>query len=456
MNKRIGAKVISILFAMLATLTLVDGPFSQAIACDYYASPNGGGNGLSQSSPFRIANFWKVAAPGKTLCLLDGVYSDPIKPPENLNGRASARITVKALNDGKVRIDGGGVVRAVQLKDNDYFVIEGINAHNNRRTSVILFGTGADNNILRRVCAWDGPVDTKDGVMGASNPNTGNLFEDVCAFGSGRKMIGGAQGSTNHVIRRAWARWESNTSLGPKATFSRGYNAAGQICENCIGTWDGIAGDQPQAIFRNGPARWSGSKDLNPKYYGSIAYVLSSQKTNLDRIALQNTLTTGVFKDVVVYTEHSTTRPLKLVNLPVAQGGPCVGCFITNTTSIGGPPSSLDDQFQRSNVRAYSSISEMVAAGASPWQATSGVGARVCKRYVNGYLTDQPLWPWPMNQRIIDAMRQAGKAPVDVTQTMEKIFGPIPSECGGGVSAPSSGAGSVPDNPVHLNVSTGG
>jgi hypothetical protein len=79
----------------------------------------------------------------------------------------------------------------------------------------------------------------------------------------------------------------------------------------------------------------------------------------------------------------------------------------------------------------------------------------VCKKYVNGKLTNEPLWPWPMNQRIINAMRQAGKAPVDVTKTMEQIFGPIPSDCRGGVSTPSSGAGSPPDTPVNLNVSTG-
>jgi len=32
-------------------------------------------------------------------------------------------------------------------------------------------------------------------------------------------------------------------------------------------------------------------------------------------------------------------------------------------------------------------------------------GASVLYRYENGKLTDKPLWPWPMNQRIIDAMK---------------------------------------------------
>src|SRR3989344_2390269 len=70
-------------------------------SCTHYASPTGGGNGLSQSSPFQIANFWSQASPGKTLCLLDGTYTGAnsmITPPENLNGTASAKITLKVLN----------------------------------------------------------------------------------------------------------------------------------------------------------------------------------------------------------------------------------------------------------------------------------------------------------------------------------------------------------------------
>lgn len=47
--------------------------------------------------------------------------------------------------------------------------------------------------------------------------------------------------------------------------------------------------------------------------------------------------------------------------------------------------------------------------------------ATILYRCENGKLTDRPLWPWPMNQRIIDAMNLAGYAnPVDVTKT---VFG---------------------------------
>ncbi len=51
------------------------------------------------------------------------------------------------------------------------------------------------------------------------------------------------------------------------------------------------------------------------------------------------------------------------------------------------------------------------------------------KRYQDGVLTGEPLWPWPMNQRIKNAMMASGRSPVDVTQTVTRIFGPIPQRC---------------------------
>ncbi len=96
----------------------------QTFAATYYASPAGGGNGSSSSSPFRINQFWPVASPGDTLLLLDGVYkgsNSMIDPPDYLSGSAGNPITVKALNDGEVEIDGEYARNPVLLKYNDYF-----------------------------------------------------------------------------------------------------------------------------------------------------------------------------------------------------------------------------------------------------------------------------------------------------------------------------------------------
>jgi hypothetical protein len=50
-------------------------------------------------------------------------------------------------------------------------------------------------------------------------------------------------------------------------------------------------------------------------------------------------------------------------------------------------------------------------------------------RYQNGTLTTQPLWPWPMNQRIVEATIKSGRTAVDVTATVESMLGTIPSAC---------------------------
>ena len=53
---------------------------------------------------------------------------------------------------------------------------------------------------------------------------------------------------------------------------------------------------------------------------------------------------------------------------------------------------------------------------------TTEKGATIMDRYEDGVLTDKPLWPWPMNQRIINAMKLAGyEAPVDVTKTIFEL-----------------------------------
>jgi len=83
--------LIGALFTLLVLFVL---PAHADAACTHYASPSGGGNGLSQSSPFQIANFWSVASAGKTLCLLDGVYTGAnsmINPPQGLNGPKPAQ-----------------------------------------------------------------------------------------------------------------------------------------------------------------------------------------------------------------------------------------------------------------------------------------------------------------------------------------------------------------------------
>ena len=53
----------------------------------------------------------------------------------------------------------------------------------------------------------------------------------------------------------------------------------------------------------------------------------------------------------------------------------------------------------------------------NPWTGTNQ--ALMCNQHENGTLTNTPLWPWPMNQRIMDRMRAAGETVVNVTHMIE-------------------------------------
>jgi hypothetical protein len=93
-------------------------------------------------------------------------------------------------------------------------------------------------------------------------------------------------------------------------------------------------------------------------------------------------------------------------------------------TSIGGAGSLIRD-WETSNILESSHAQDIF---------TGPQGAHVCTRYG----TAQPLWPWPMDQRIKDAMALSGHSSVTrgfanddgtVTSAIEQMFGPIPASC---------------------------
>ena len=137
---------------ILAVLMLAESANAQ-VACTHYASPAGGGNGLSQSSPFQIGNFWRVAQAGNTLCLLDGTYTDGnsmINPPPSVTGAAGKPITVQALNEGRVLIKGNKDLRPVDLQGS-YIAVRGINAENGNGGAIVMRGS---HGTVQRSMAW--------------------------------------------------------------------------------------------------------------------------------------------------------------------------------------------------------------------------------------------------------------------------------------------------------------
>jgi hypothetical protein len=454
---------------------LITGARAGAASCTHYASPTGTGNGSSASQPFKSANFWSVAQPGHTLCLLDGQYTGSdsmINPPQNRNGTASAPITVKALNDGKVTINGQGSYIPVRLSYNDYFVIEGINASNSVASVVTL--SNSSNNIVRRVAAWDA-ADGNHSIFGIHYGNN-NLLEDVAGWGIARKIYESSQSGHYTTIRRAWGRWEGSHVVGPKMTYTLAYNNVNMIVENSIGTWSGErmkqtyvlldyygkpwtgngAGtytnygvDQPYGIF--GVDALTGTdKNARSKLLGSIAYVRGSDRFHPSQAVFVTKLDSMELAHTLAYIQpgsQTNKQRFALYNLQSSTG---VNLVARNLTGIGGAGSFYGTEWKKTALSEGASLSAVVNAFTS---TTSG--ANLCYRYQNGALTTQPLWPWPMNQRIIDATVQSGRAAVNVTATIESLLGPIPAACESSSTVgttPTPPATTSPSAPVNLQV----
>jgi hypothetical protein len=433
--------IFTVILFVLSTITVN--------ACNYYASPAGTGNGLSPSKPFKIVDFWTVAKSGQTLCLLDGRYigSDSmIFPPENLNGGSGAPITVRALNDGKVLIDGQGSGIPIRLYHNNWFIIEGVNACCSEQDVVGIFQSS--HNTIRRVAAWNA-ADANRMIFAVAG-GVGNLLEDIAGWGIARKILESCCNANFTTVRRFWGRWDGSHFVGPKMTLSLAYNNTDMLVENAIGTWSGSAMkenyalkcdngtpyrlcgkiftnhqvDQPQGIFSIDGIT-TGEKKARSRLLGSLAYLYDTDMYPYPYLYLINRLDSIRLENNAAYIKpglYTNVRPFGLLAEGVAGHG-----LVADKLTGFGASTSLMSGWQTRNILQGLSARAVYSSGESIFNTNRG--ANLCYRYQGGTRTTQPLWPWPMNQRILDAMSQSGRAPVDVTATTEAMFGAIPPQC---------------------------
>ena len=456
---------------------------ARAASCDYYAGPqvvypNGSG---TSADPFTIREFFELAPAtlqGKTLCLADGEYrgnDNLIRPPTGLSGSATAPITVRAENDGEVLLDGRSAgpgtvadTEPVRLRDNQYFVLEGFNACCGR-AGVVLIGSSSNSvwnsgslgTIVRRVVAWDAKIDQQNVHTMAVSGSESVLLEDVAAFGTGRKNIQ-VYKSKNVTIRRSWSRWEGfNFPLSPgypspAISTSCSYRSCGNVCENVVATWS--AEQQPPGVLQYNPVApisidphgprdgnptgcdTTGQDDADLQILGSVAYVndlpTMSQSANtvpFSGIELKGSDDIHV-KDVVTYMsptiELDTTKdPTALHLWRCAEEPPCTLNLAENITAISANNPVLHPEWTTSNLYTVTDPAQVATPQYNIFNGTDPAGGRVCKRYIDGSLTGEALWPWPMNDRIFDATLAARGVGTDVTAEVNAAFN-------GGAEAP--------------------
>jgi hypothetical protein len=450
--------------------------------CTHYASPTGGGNGLSASSPFRVADFYGVAGPGKTLCLLDGTYqgdSSVIKPPNGLSGVSGNPITIRALNDGGVTIDGQFQRRPVFLYHNSWWLLEGFNAKQSRHEVIYL--DHSNNNIFRRIVAWDAWMLNNSIVILPTYESTDNLFEDVAAFGTGRKVLDG--GGHRTTYRRVWARWEGSVSTGPKMTTQFSYGTDGESCENCMLTFSAESmpdsynlDDDPTHDRYSGGRIQDGNSTIiqtldiftanscsNVNILGTLAYLNAADKFPYMFLIWNYVVDCIRIKDTMALISPSNPRYNDIGGFFLSNGPNHANLTATNITSVRSPTADPagagGPDFFLNWAVSGKSVGATINDVPSPWAATT-TGANLCYRYVNGTKTNQPLWPWPMNERIKAATASAGatsapcttcsggrqvRTATDVQADIEALVGTIPAQCKGPSPSPSPAPAPAPN-----------
>jgi parallel beta-helix repeat protein len=460
---------IYILVVLLLTEMTMD-PAPQAVSaqgCDFYASPEGHGNGLSEVSPFLIHDFLTMPESeiqGKTLCLMDGTYYEAVNISKA--GTALQPITIRALRDGEVTIDGEGIRKPMHLtREASFIIVEGIVFKNSSGTLVYIKG---NHNIFRRCSAYYGP----DGFNSAGfliDEGTNNLIEDCVAGSVGRHLFESWSDdgrSTNNTFRRCFAvgRMPDQSGIFSRSGFNI-YGGSDDIIENGI-VWGGT---EYAAISIHSQKYEETYRCRNNKVLGSI--MIGSGKSGADPdpgLGLlvhsgdedlgQENARDNYFRDCIVYGNNYGIRITSRVDNTRIENCSVIDNSQYGISSENGSDviknslilnnqitySSVDGSFSYVNLYGNSSRNTpptscqhcstvnpgnigLTIPGDSPMKGagenSEDIGANICYRYENGVLTDIPLWPWPMADRI---KKELG---IDVMAELEQLFGPIPAEC---------------------------
>jgi len=389
----------------------------------YYMAPDGDDEtpGRTEAAPWRsFGHAFERLEPGDTLLLMGGVYRESLAPRRS--GEQGNPITVRALRDGMVTIDGEFERTPVYI-ERDWITLEGIVARNSQRTVYSIMK--GSHNVLRRCSGYNANTDVNAPVFGVAYPEAQhNLLEDCAASGTGRKMFIFFR-SKHNTMRRCfanWQRWEGRENckqVWPNGTNLQFYGANHCTMENCIGV-----GRIPAWWSVGMFAQYNTESCIGNRILGTVAL---NAGTNEDGTARQWGERPGPCEGNVV---HQGYRAPGLM-LATSAGKPCRDnvfrdCFASGNIGSGlvvrGPVENcvVDHVTLRGNGPKELVIDEEADVEVTDCDVEGtehpGEGARLAHRYVDGELTDEPLWPWPMEDRI---QREMG---ISVTEWMADLL----------------------------------
>jgi len=415
--------------------------------------------------------------PGDVLVIGDGHYigADWMIAINGLNGTAEKPITIRSAGDGGAWLDGEGKNRPIYIYRSSHIIVEGLDASNSGDS--VVEASGSNNITLRRICAWDA-ADNNTQIFGVHHGEH-NLIEDCAGWGIARKIFSASQGGNHNTFRRCFGRWEGSHVVGPKCTFGLIYNNQQNTFENCIGTWDPISMKETYVLLDYSGKPWAGAgagtytnyKVQNPyaifaadgaysnpeltppgrkaglKVRGCIAYTLVSDRSIVLFAGIFATKADDIEIAGCAVSIAQNIKPFLLSRNPGGTNDHLVAKWLLTKgeaasyihpawkTSIAG---KLPERYwQDSGDIDGNGEVDLGDIGilATNWGKTvyglsegdlngDGVVDVGDKGIVTAhYETAKPLWPWPMEDRIRQAMIRSGRQPISVTRQVKEAFG---------------------------------
>ena len=391
---------------------------------------------------------WSVMQPGDTLVVADGTYNQTLSPI--VSGISGYPITIRAQNRGGAIIqkadDGPAIsINSTTSQTLSYITIDGFIARSKGEYSAISVNSTDNiaeqlmtNNIIIRNTGAFGSANQTNTVVFAIARTRDSLFEDMWAYGYGRKAVQ-LYGSTRITARRIVARYDYWDGAGYKPNDPRigfaVYNSSDGLYENIM-----VIDNAPDPVGRNAASKAGFAIEGNltststiigatgNKWFGCLA--LDNDRAGLysagastginDNNTIENFISWGSTTGMVIhaYTTNSNivsgtignasgigirinndnvsdTRFEKLFAInngtyPFVIAGQD-GYYGVNTTfqnnTATGNGSGVDIEPEFAPTLDYLIKPTMVSGRER--------GAEIVNRYQDGVLTSNALWPWP-------------------------------------------------------------
>jgi hypothetical protein len=264
---------------------LLFGFSTTAYSATYYIAATGGSDSNPGTSAARWATFnhaWTGMAPGDTLIVGNGTYTQMVSPPSSLSGSSGAYTTVQAENTWGATVDGSTVTPAYKatlyMYGMHYFQVIGIKFASGPSLTdsqnPITIDT-SDHIKLLKLAGYNAPCNNNTAVFVITNTSYA-LVEDSHAWGCGRYKFLAYQ-SQNIIFRHNVARHDSaEVSGGVIGTWGRQcaqftmYDSTNILWQNDIsvdsGELDASTGNLYGGIWSENNA----SVDNSGKYEGDI------------------------------------------------------------------------------------------------------------------------------------------------------------------------------------------